>query len=67
MVKKKSIFSIKLVKYLSLALLLKIIGFIVLFFLFFSPSHRIKVTPDKVIEDIFHGDISKFKEDTKIN
>ncbi len=65
MLKKKSIFSIKLVQYIFGAILLKIIGFIILFFLFFSPSHRLKVTPDKIIEDVFKGDISKFKQDTK--
>lgn len=64
--KKKSIFSIKLVRYLSFALLLKIIGFVILFFLFFSPNHRVKVTPDKIIEDVFRGNISQFKEDIKI-
>lgn len=62
MLKKKSIFSIKLVRYIFATLIFKIIGFIILYFLFFSPHHRIKVTPDKIIEDVFNGDISKLKK-----
>ncbi|MDR0484779.1 MAG: hypothetical protein LBH40_05835 [Alphaproteobacteria bacterium] len=54
MAKKKSIFSIKLVRSLFLVIMLKIVGFTVLFFLFFSPEHRIEVTPNVITDDVFH-------------
>jgi hypothetical protein len=53
-----SIFSIKLVRALFLVIVLKIIGFTVLYFLYFSPQHRIKVDSNVIFEDVFHGKIT---------
>ncbi len=51
----KSIFSIKLVRNLFLIILVKVIGFTILFFLYFSPSHRTKPNPEIIYEDVFGG------------
>jgi len=48
-------FAIKLVRSLFYVIVLKIIGFTVLFFLYFSPEHRTKVDSNVIFEDVFHS------------
>ena len=46
--KRKSVFKIPLVKALTITVVLKIIGFCILYFFFFSKEHRLKVTSDVI-------------------
>ncbi|MDR2008107.1 MAG: hypothetical protein LBQ34_03945 [Alphaproteobacteria bacterium] len=56
--------AIKLVRALLLVIVLKIVGFMVLFFLYFSPEHRTKVDSNVIFEDVFH---SKVDSQVKLN
>ncbi|MCL2566537.1 MAG: hypothetical protein FWE18_00370 [Alphaproteobacteria bacterium] len=51
----RTMFAIKLVRSLFYVIVLKIIGFTVLFFLYFSPEHRTKVDSNVIFEDVFHS------------
>jgi hypothetical protein len=51
--KSQSIFKIKLVRSLSYLIALKIIGFVILFIFFFSPSHRPDIKVEDIITDVY--------------
>lgn len=51
--KRKSLFKIPLVKALTITVVLKIIGFCILYVFFFSKEHRLKVTSDVIWHDIY--------------
>ena len=51
--KKKSVFKVPLVKALTITVFLKIIAFFILYLLFFSKDHRLKVNSDVIWQDIY--------------